>query len=428
MRLRKTALVAAGLVAVLAAAAGCGSGSGAGGGTKNSDGSVTIDWQMWAGSSDEQKQLDHLTKLVHQKYPKINLKLRTAPFKDYFTKLQTEMSAGKQACLVSMQSLRLPGFAANLEPLDQLAKDADLSGFDPAALKALKADGKQYALPMDLGALMMYYNADAFKKAGLKAPAKGWTIDEFVADAKALKAKSGKPGFGMSFSDLNLMSLLYAYNGAQPVSGDKLTLTGKKMQDAMTWYTELATKEKVGSVPASSSEGGWGETQFANGNAMMAVDGTWNIGSTIGQAKFNASVAPLPVGSAGARTYVANSGYGISTNCAYKKQAFQALSVLTGDEAEGYLADQGRAYPARTSQQPKFGEYLAKQDPKKADLVKNALATVKDGLDGSVPFTTTQNWDQVNQLFSQYLLQAYTGATSPKNALDTVQQRAQRGA
>ncbi|MEU4721190.1 sugar ABC transporter substrate-binding protein [Nonomuraea dietziae] len=413
------ALLAAGLV-ILAGATACGGGEGTAGGAKQDDGTVTLDWEMWAGSEEEKAQLDHVAQLVTQQHPNIRIKLRTAPFNAYFTKLQTEFAAGKQACVVSMQSLRLGAYADLLEPLTAP------EGFAPASLDALKMDGKQLALPYDLSPMLLYYNKDAFAKAGVAEPKAGWTIADFEKAAKALST-GGKSGFGMSFSDLHTLSLLLSYNGARPVTDEvKLQMDSQPMVDAVTWYAGLGAS-KSASVPAGSAEAGWGETQFINGNAMMAVDGSWNIGSTIKDAKFKVGIAPLPAGSGGSKTYVANSGFGVAKGCPYKEEAIKAVSVLSGKEAQAYLAGQGRGFPARTEQQPAYEEFLVKQNQDKAADVQAAMSSVKEGLAGGVPLFTTKNWDDVSKLMAQHLLQVYTGAQSAKESLTTIQQQGARG-
>ncbi|QNS02231.1 ABC transporter substrate-binding protein [Streptomyces xanthii] len=428
MRLRAVQWAGVAAAGALVALAGCGGSSGEGsGGSKKSDGSVTLTWQMWAAGADEEKQLKHLASLVTQEHPDIELELKTAPFKDYFTKLQTQAAGGDQPCLVSMQSLRLSGFTDLMEPLDSLLKDgAGTDGFEPAALEALQWQGKQYALPMDLASMLMYYNKDAFAKAGLDEPKTGWTVADFEKAAKSL-TKNGKTGFGLSFSDLPMLTMALTYNDARPVTTDgKAQLDDPAMVKAMTWYSGLATKDKAASVPASSSDGGWAETQFVNGNAMMAVDGTWNLGSTSTQAKFKVGVAPIPAGPDGSKTYVANSGFGVSKSCAYKKEAVEALSVLTGPEAQNYLAGQGRVFPARTAAQPAYEKFLTQQTGGQTETVKAGMSAVRDGLAGGEPFVGTQNWDEVNTLFSQYLLEAYTGSTSAESALTAIQKKAGR--
>ncbi|WP_214409203.1 ABC transporter substrate-binding protein [Sphaerisporangium fuscum] len=423
MGVRRKALTAFALMGILATGACGGGGSATGGGVKDAGGAVTLDWEMWAGSEDEKAQLEHLAGMVTQKYPDIKIALRTAPFNDYFTKLQTEFAAGKQPCVVSMQSLRLGAYADVLQPLDG---KADTQGFAPAALNTLKMGGKQLALPYDLASMLLYYNKDAFTKAGLAEPRSGWTVADFEQAAKKLTT-GGKAGFGMSFADLHSLSLMLSYNGAQPVTPDvKLQFDSPAMVEALTWYAGLG-RSKAGLVPASSSDLGWGETQFVNGNAMMAVDGSWNIGSTTKDAKFAVGFAPLPAGSAGSKTYVAASGFGVAKGCPYQEQAIKAVSVLTGDDAQAYLAGQGRSFPSRTARQADYEEFLVKNDPKNAEAVRGAIASLKEGLTGGVPLFTTKNWDSVGKLMAQDLIQVYTGAQAPKDALAAIQQQGARG-
>ncbi|MFM9370618.1 ABC transporter substrate-binding protein [Streptomyces sp. Da 82-17] len=428
MRLRAAHWVSIGTASALVALAGCGGGSSgdSAGGSKSSDGSVTLSWQMWASGAEEEKQLKHLAGLVTEKHPKIKVDVDTAPFKDYFTKMQTQAAGGEQPCIVSMQSLRLPGFAELMEPLDEHLGKTGADGFEPAATEALQYDGKTYALPMDLAAMVVYYNKDAFAKAGVDEPGGDWTLADFEKAAESL-TRDGKKGFGLSFSDLHSLTMALTYNGARPATADgKPQLDDPKLVEAYDWYAGLATKAKSASVPASSSDGGWAETQFVNGNTAMAVDGTWNLGSHTGEAKFKVGVAPIPAGPDGSRTYVANSGFGMSKSCAYKEETAKALAVLTGPEAQQYLAEQGRVFPARTDAQPAYEKFLTDQNsgnPDGAATVKLGMKAVKDGLAGGEPFVGTEDWDQVNTLFSQYLLEAYTGSKSAKEALTTIQQK-----
>ncbi|NUR89517.1 MAG: extracellular solute-binding protein, partial [Nonomuraea sp.] len=277
-----------------------------------------------------------------------------------------------------------------------------------------------------LASMLVYYNRDAFAKAGLPEPKSGWTVADFEKAAKTLST-GGMAGFGMSFSDLHTLSMLLTYNGAKPVSDQlKLQLDSQPMVDAVTWYAGLA-KSTGASVPASSSEGGWGETQFLNGKAAMAVDGSWNVGGVFKDAKFKVGLAPLPAGANGSKTYVANSGFGVAKSCPYKEQAVKAVSILTGPEAQGYLAGAGRGFAARTAQQADYEKFLVKENPDNADGVKQAMSAINDGLSGGVPLFTTKNWDAVNKSMAQYLIQAYTGAQSPKDALAAIQQQGARG-
>ncbi|MGO8279579.1 hypothetical protein ACC761_39565, partial [Rhizobium ruizarguesonis] len=56
----------------------------------------------------------------------------------------------------------------------------------------------------------------------------------------------------------------------------------------------------------------------------------------------------------------AGSGFGISTTSKNKDAAWKAIQVLTSSEALSYLAEQGRALPARTASQSAWYKVAAK--------------------------------------------------------------------
>lgn len=423
LKLKKLGAVAVGL-AMLAGVSACSSSPSQGSSNQN----VTLQWGFWDQGSAGDKTYQQLADEVHKKYPNITVKLTQPPFADYFTKLQSQLAAGTTPCIVSMQSLRLPGFASAMEPLGSLLKEQGFqaSDWDAGALKALQYNGEQYALPYGFSTMILYYNKDAFAQAGLAEPKPGWTIADFEADAKKLTQVTGKPAFGQSFSDLHMFSMLYAEDGALPVTDKgKLNLTNSAMESAFGWYSGLSTKEKVASTPASSADIPWGEQQLVAGNVSMAVDGTWDLVQNATTAKFNVGVVTLPVGSKGGGTLSANSGFGISKTCQHKKEAAQAISVIVGADASKIAAEQGNQ-PARSADQSVFFDAVAKQvDSKTPGFSTQAKDVLAQASKEATPFISTSNWDQTTKVIARQFILSYTGSQSPKQSLQSVQ--AQQG-
>ncbi|MHA7270711.1 ABC transporter substrate-binding protein [Arthrobacter sp. HLT1-20] len=390
-------------------------------------GNVTLDWSFWAQGDEGNKTWKDLADQVTAKYPNIKINLTTAPFADYFTKLQSQLASGTAPCIVSMQSLRLPAFAKAMTPIDgDLAKAAGFteSEWDGGALKALQNGDKQYALPYGLSTMLMYYNKDAFKAAGVDEPKDGWTTDEFVSAAEKITKSSGKPAFGQSFSDLHMSAQLLAFNGAKPVSADgALQMTDPAFESAFSWYSSLATEKKVSSIPASSADVPWGEQQFVAGNVAMAVDGSWNVKSNVTDAAgFKVGVVTLPQGPDGAGTFSANSGFGISSTCKNKTEAAQAIGVLTDATSQMASANSGNQ-PARTAAIPAFIDGLKKDiDPTNPGYSEQVAAVTKASSAKAVPFISTSNWDKVTKLMAQQFQQAFSGKITPSDALKNVQE------
>jgi ABC-type glycerol-3-phosphate transport system substrate-binding protein len=122
--------------------------------------------------------------------------------------------------------------------------------------------------------------------------------------------------------------------------------------------------------------------------------------------------------SQGSISVVAGSGFGISTTTQHPDDAWKAISVLTGDSAEQYLATQGRAFSARTAEQ----QYWYKNAVPGADI------TLNQALTGAVPYTTTSNWNEVTSLIDQEGLKVLDGQESAAAALQSVNTRAASGA
>ena len=130
---------------------------------------------MWSGSDAEKAAWQHVADLVTTKYPDIKVQLDTAAWPDYWTKLPTLAASNTLPDIVSLQSLRAPGFASLMVPLDDMIKrdKFDIDAFDKSIVGGLSHDGKVFALPYDFGPLLVYYNADLFAKAGLPVPQAG---------------------------------------------------------------------------------------------------------------------------------------------------------------------------------------------------------------------------------------------------------------
>jgi multiple sugar transport system substrate-binding protein len=417
MTSKSRALLRALAVVAVAAVAFAGCGGNKGSSNEGSSGGKTrLTWFMWTGSDAEVKSWKHLADMVTQKYPDITITFQTASFTDYFTKLAAQASGGNAPCLLGMQSLRAPGLGQLLRPLDDLAtkEGVDLSQFDQSIVKALQVDGKQVAVPYDLGPLVIYYNKDMFTKAGVPLPQPGWTTDDFLAAAKKLTS-GDKYGFA-AFPVID-WTLPFATSGfgVNPVSQDgKLDLTNPRFVAAMRWYADLVQKQKVApSIPATN-DATWPINQFLSGNTAMTVDGPWDLINAKAQAKFQLGIVPVPAGPNGSRTVTAGSGFGISRNCKYPEQTMKAISVITGPDAQQYLGEQGRAFPARTAQQ----QYWYK------NAVPGAQEALEKANQGSEPYRTTAKWNQVSQLFMQYGIQAINGQEPVETWLKNVQQQA----
>jgi ABC-type glycerol-3-phosphate transport system substrate-binding protein len=388
--------------------AGCG-GSGQGA----SSGPVTLTWFMWSGSPQEVQAWQHDASLVTQKYPNIHIKFETADWNNYWTKLETEAASGSLPDIVSLQSLRTAGFSSAFRPLDSYVQQSkfDLSAFDQGIIKGLTSQGQLRALPYDFGPLVMFYNKDLFQKYHVPLPSANWTYADFLQDAQQLTHGNDYGFVATSYPDAWLPFALA--NGAKYLASDgKLDLTNPQLADAFQNYAKLVYQYHVAptiSVPQATQT----PSLWQAGHIAMVVDGPWDLINDKQTVNFKFGIVPLPRQKS-AVTLTAGSGFGISATTQHPDDAWKAVSVLTGADAEQYLATQGRAFSARKAQQ----QYWYK------NAVLGSQATLQQAISESTPYVTTSNWNQASTLIAQYGVNVLSGQQTAAQALQQVQTQA----
>lgn len=93
--------------------------------------------------------------------------------------------------------------------------------------------------------------------------------------------------------------------------------------------------------------------------------------------------------------------------------------MLTSSEALSYLAEQGRALPARTASQSAWYKVAAKDITNGGEAIDYSLAH-------SVPYVITNNWAAVENLFNQYFPPAFAGSADAKQTMESIQSLAQQ--
>lgn len=376
---------------------------------------VTLKWFMWTGSPAEVDAWKHIAGFVTQKYPNITIEFVTTSFVDYWTKLPTEAAGNSLQDIISLQSLRTPGFADVFQPLTDFIKqdNFDVGAFDSSIIGGLTYEDSLRALPYDFGPELIFYNKDMFQQANVPLPKNDWTYDDFLAASKALTG-NGKFGFGAwPYPDSWLPFALS--DGATYLTPDgKLDLTNDSLVAAFSKYTDLVHKYKYAPTLPSTKDANYIQEQWMAGNVAMHVNGPWQMINFKSGVKFSFGIVPIPKGTKGSITVSAGSGFGISKTTKHAAEAWKAISILTGPESEQYLASAGRAFAARKEDQQYW--------------FQNAVEGSKEALDAALqsvqPYKVTPQWAQVSTLLLQYGIPAMNGQADPKQTLEQVQAQA----
>ncbi|MEV0623459.1 sugar ABC transporter substrate-binding protein [Nonomuraea sp. NPDC050404] len=400
-------LSAAALVALLALSSACAS----------EDGGVTdtgtLRWAMWSGSSAETETWKRIGALAADSGTA--LELQTTSFNDYWTKTAAQASTGQTACLIGVQSLRVPLISSLLRPLDaDLARAGiDAADFDPSIWKSLRVGGDQLAVPYDYGPQVVLYNATRFRELGVPLPKPGWTVADFEAAAKAL-TRDGRWGFAANPVIDGVIPWSLSLQGVNPIGeGGKVDLTQPGFVATMRWYVDLIGKQRVAPPVQATSDMTPGISGLISGSVAMTVDGPWQLVNVMDQADFEVGVAPLPAGKAGSRSQVAGSGFGISRTCKDPEAALRALAAITGPRAAKMMAENGRAYPARTAQ----------QDAWFSPELTAARPGLQAAISAAVPARSAASYSTLDQLFRQYGVPVMNGQEDVSGFLESVQQQ-----
>ena len=114
-------------------------------------------------------------------------------------------------------------------------------------LSSVSVDGKQYAAPLSAHrANVLMYNRDVLKGAGIAEPGEGYTLDQFLADLEALKAKGTTPlciGGADSISTAGLFEAVLlatvGKEGWEKIEADRFDWSGQEVQNALSTFGRL---------------------------------------------------------------------------------------------------------------------------------------------------------------------------------------------
>ena len=114
-------------------------------------------------------------------------------------------------------------------------------------LSSVSVDGKQYAAPLSAHrANVLMYNRDVLKGAGIAEPGEGYTLDQFLADLEALKAKGTTPlciGGADSISTAGLFEAVLlatvGKEGWERIEADRFDWSGQEVQTALNTFGRL---------------------------------------------------------------------------------------------------------------------------------------------------------------------------------------------
>lgn len=231
-------------------------------------------------------------------------RLGGAAWDSYYDQLNATFAGGNPPNVAVMHGSSLTDYAQRglLLPLDDVVKttNVDLGDAVPAAKTAISFQDKTYAVPFDIHGGLAHVNADLFKKAGLVnsdgTPKLPKTAEEFLADAKTVKDKTGKDYMGVArVGDQLGVHMFESFLGQQ--GGGILTEDNTKAAiDTPEARKALELMNTMFSRGYANGKQTYDAAQqsFLKGESAMLFNGTWVVDQYNKQAKFNYLATNFP--------------------------------------------------------------------------------------------------------------------------------------
>ncbi len=380
------------------------------------------------------KTIESLTKEYAAQHPDVKIDaVYTGSYQDTITKAMTAVRGGKPpqlSVILSVDMFTLIDEDAIVD-FDSLLKTEDdkkwLKAFYPAFMENSQTGGKTYGIPFQRSTPVLYWNKEAFKKAGLdpeKAPA-NW--DEMVSMGKKLTLKDASgnvkqwgvriPSSGFPywlFQGLSTQNDVILANS----DGNKTNFDDPKVAEALQYLVDLSAKHKV-MAPGILE---WGTTPkaFFEGQTAMMWTTTGNLTNVRANAPFDFGVAMLPANvRRGAPTGGGNFYIFKDSTEAQKAASVDFVKWITAPEqaakwtiATGYVAPRADAWDT-----PAMQAYVKDFPP---------VLIARDQLKYAVAELATYENQRVTKIFNEALEAAITGKSDPMTALKEAQERADK--
>nr|WP_218119459.1 ABC transporter substrate-binding protein [Roseospirillum parvum] len=348
-------------------------------------------------------------------------------YNDARIKALAALNAGEPAQLSVMFSIDIYDLIEQdaIVAFDDVVKtDADkawLESFYPALMENGRTLGKTWGVPFQRSTIVMYYNKDAFRDAGLDPEHPPATWDELAEMGKKLTTDDRWgvmiPSTGYPYW---MFGALTKQNGQvlMDADGKETYFDDPAVIAALDYWRALATEHKA--MPEGTIEWGTLRQNFLEGKTAIMWHSTGNLTAVKKNAGFDFGVAMLPASvQRGTPTGGGNFYLFKQSTDAEKAAALKLVKFMTSPERSaqwsmetGYIGISPAAYQTQA-----LKDYVADFPP---------AAVARDQLEFATAELSTYQTGRVRKLLDDAIQAALTGAKSPEAALTEAQAEADR--
>lgn len=377
---------------------------------------TTITYFTFSAAPDHLTDLKAMVAVFEKKNPNIKVNIQTTAYADYFTKLKTRVAADQAPDTFELNyenfvTYAQAGTLLNLNSVSNKDKSFKKSDYYGKAYDVFSMVGKQYGLPESFSTVVLFYNKDLFKSAGVTTPNASWDWSDEEAASAQLKSKLPTGVFadyqGTQFWEF--YKVLGAAGG-KFLSADKKTALFNK-QPGVTALNWLVGKVSKGYMPTKAQMGSLDDgAMFKAGKLAMLHTGIWMFDS-FKEAPFSWDIVVEPGGVQPGNHFFSNAIV-VSSKTKKGEAAFKWAKFMTSDPAAVKIrVDAAWEIPATSAKGP-LADYLSKTPPANRAAVFEAL---KNPIVPPVIRQQTELQDTINK----WLEKAQNGTISATEALNS---------
>lgn len=350
-------------------------------------------------------------------------------YNDARIKALAALEAGESAQLSVLFSIDLYDLMEQdaIVAFDDIVKTSEeqqwLDSFYPALMENGRTGGKTWGIPFQRSTIVMYYNKDAFREAGLdpEDPPANW--DELVSAASALTESDGSqwglmiPSTGYPYW---MFGALTMQNGQVLMSpdGTETYFDDPAVIGALEFWRDLSVSHGV--MPEGTVEWGTLRQQFLEEKTAMMWHSTGNLTAVKDNASFDFGVAMLPASvRRGSPTGGGNFYIFKDTTEAERHAAMRLIRFMTSPErsAEWSIRTGYMGISPATYETAALTDYVSEFPPARV---------ARDQLEFATAELSTFQTGRVRKILDDAIQSALVGQAEPEAALQAAQAEADR--
>jgi multiple sugar transport system substrate-binding protein len=252
-------------------------------------------------------------------------------------KATTLAAAGSPAAMAYVGSRTLKEFAQNDLIVDVPMTDEEKAAYYPHIVDTVTFDGTQWGVPIAFSTKAFYWNKDLFKAAGLDPEKPPTTWAEEIADAKAIKEKTGIAGYGLPAKTFDntmhqFLHWVYTDNGQIIDADGNIVMDNPQVLAALQAYKDITPYSVEGATAYEQNEI---RAIFLDGKVGM-IQASVGAANKLKETSINWGVANLPTGpdAKGPGTLLITDSLAIFKGSGVEDKAVEFAKFITSPEVQ----------------------------------------------------------------------------------------------